>query len=464
MNSQQSRYSPYQGLIPFAEKDSDFFFGREKETRLIIANLFASPLTILYGPSGVGKSSILRAGAVHQLNQRTDLVVIIYSDWKDEPLLKLKSLVYAIADEDANIDITLSLGDLLSECSAKLNQRIMIVLDQFEEYFLYHPQEDEFAIQFSKAVIQANSPVSFLISIREDALAKLDRFEGRIPILFDNYLRLDYLDETAARDAIEKPIEKYNQTYLSGKKQILIEPELVIEVLKELKTGQVSIGRTGLGTVEQGNSTTIETPYLQLVMERLWQRELENNSNVLRLQTLFGLGGAAKIVRTHLDSVMRKLSYSQRRLASRILQYLVTPSGPKIALRSGDLASYADSSPPKIQTLLQRLTEHDIRLLRAIQTSGTNEMSYEIFHDVLAAPILDWRARQVRSSRSLWIIFSGITALLVCLYVLGLAFFFASAKNTAPDIFNGVIFCAGGLCMGPIMLGFLIGRGFARAR
>ena len=53
--------------------------------------------------------------------------------------------------------------------------------------FLYHPQDDAFAQEFPTAVMQADAPVSFLIAIREDALAKLDRFEGRIPILFDNY-------------------------------------------------------------------------------------------------------------------------------------------------------------------------------------------------------------------------------------------------------------------------------------
>lgn len=464
MNSQRTRYSPYQGLIPFGEKDADFFFGREKETRLIIANLFASPLTLLYGPSGVGKSSILRAGAVHQLNQRTDLIVIVYSDWKDEPLLKLKSLVFSLADEDAKIDITLPFADLLTECSARLNKRIMIVLDQFEEYFLYHPQEDEFAAQFSRAVMQANSPISFLISIREDALAKLDRFEGRIPILFDNYLRLDYLDESAARAAIEKPIEKYNQTCLSGDKKMGIDPELVNEVLKELKTGQVVIGSAGLGSIERSTSTTIETPYLQLVMERLWRRELENGSNVLRPQTLWGLGGAAKIVKTHLDNVMRRLNPSHRRLASRLLQYLVTPSGTKIALRSSDLASYAETSPKKVQSLLQRLTEHDIRLLRAIQTAGTNELSYEIFHDVLALPILDWRARQVRSSRSLWIVFSAGIAVIVCLFGLLLGGIFSMGENTLRDSANALTIIILGFCLFPIMLGFFIGRGFARAK
>ena len=63
--SELQRGSPYQGLIPYDEADAPFFFGREKEARLIIANLYASPLTLLYGASGVGKSSVLRASVAH---------------------------------------------------------------------------------------------------------------------------------------------------------------------------------------------------------------------------------------------------------------------------------------------------------------------------------------------------------------------------------------------------------------
>ena len=56
--------SPFVGLVPYTGQDARFFFGREREQRLIIANLFASRLTILYGASGVGKSSVLRADVV----------------------------------------------------------------------------------------------------------------------------------------------------------------------------------------------------------------------------------------------------------------------------------------------------------------------------------------------------------------------------------------------------------------
>jgi hypothetical protein len=60
---------PYVGLQPFEEADREFFFGRELDQRVIISNLLAAPLTILYGSSGVGKSSALMAGVVPQLRR-----------------------------------------------------------------------------------------------------------------------------------------------------------------------------------------------------------------------------------------------------------------------------------------------------------------------------------------------------------------------------------------------------------
>ena len=80
------RRSPYQGLIPYGEDDAPYFFVFEKEARLIAANLFASPLTLLYGASGVGKSSVLRAGVAHQLRQRDDLLVVVFNAWQRNPV------------------------------------------------------------------------------------------------------------------------------------------------------------------------------------------------------------------------------------------------------------------------------------------------------------------------------------------------------------------------------------------
>jgi len=59
---------------------------------------------------------------------------------------------------------------------------------------LAYRRDGSFAIEFARAVNHPRLNVSFLIAMREDALSRLDRFKGRIPNLFDNYLRIGHLD------------------------------------------------------------------------------------------------------------------------------------------------------------------------------------------------------------------------------------------------------------------------------
>src|ERR671938_1864172 len=91
--------SPYKGLMPYSEEDAPFFFGREAEQEIITANLMASRLTLLYGASGVGKSSVLRAGAAHNIRQLSQqnvvefgtpkLAVVVCDSWRDDPVAGL---------------------------------------------------------------------------------------------------------------------------------------------------------------------------------------------------------------------------------------------------------------------------------------------------------------------------------------------------------------------------------------
>ncbi|MBC8492165.1 MAG: hypothetical protein H8D43_00155, partial [Chloroflexi bacterium] len=295
---------PYKGLGPYTERDAAFFFGRERDQRLIIANLFAARLTTFYGASGVGKTSVLQAGVAYHLRQRDDLAIVVFNAWSGDPVAGLKQAVAneikRLLKEPMPIPESASLVDFLAEGVTRLDGRLMIILDQFEEYFLYHLQEHgegTLVVEFPRAVNNPDLRVSFLVSIREDSLAKLDRFKGRIPNLFDNYLRIEHLDREAARAAIEKPIEQYNRLRVPDGPRVSIEQDLVKAVLALLRTGQVVLGGAGRG-VFRGRPTPAEarlaTPYLQLVMTRLWDEARQADSRTLRLETrrrLAGTGG-----------------------------------------------------------------------------------------------------------------------------------------------------------------------------
>jgi Novel STAND NTPase 1 len=101
---------------------------------------------------------------------------------------------------------------------------LLIILDQFEEYFLYHSSETgdgTFAEVFPRVVNDSSLRVHFLISIRDDAVASLDCFKGTIPNLLDNYLRIDHLDRDGAIQAIREPLAAFN-SHLPPEQQMTI--------------------------------------------------------------------------------------------------------------------------------------------------------------------------------------------------------------------------------------------------
>src|SRR5437016_3953611 len=92
--------SPYKELASFDEQDTELFFGRTAERRLCLANLRANRLTVLYAPSGVGKTSLLAAGVIPDLKRKaferdaTDGVPaswpILARTWTDDPMISLE--------------------------------------------------------------------------------------------------------------------------------------------------------------------------------------------------------------------------------------------------------------------------------------------------------------------------------------------------------------------------------------
>ena len=98
---------------------------------------------------------------------------------------------------------------------------------------------------------------------------------------------------------------------------------------------------------------------------------------------------------------MDGLSEQKRDLVDRIFLQLVTPSGSKIAHTPADLAVYANSSPEDVEAALRPLAG-DARIVRAVATPGRpDEVRYEIYHDKLAAAVLDWRRRrQLRAAEA----------------------------------------------------------------
>ena len=131
--------TPYVGLVPYGEADAPFFFGRERERTIVTANLRAARLTLLYGPSGVGKTPLLHAGVVSKLRALAGptLAVAVFSSWRDEPLPALTEEIRRAAAEALGEAVEgPAPGTPLVETLRGWTQRVrrlLVVLDQFED-------------------------------------------------------------------------------------------------------------------------------------------------------------------------------------------------------------------------------------------------------------------------------------------------------------------------------------------
>jgi WD40 repeat protein len=404
--------TPYVGLVPYTEDDASFFFGRDSEKSIVTANLRGSRLTLLYGPSGVGKTSLLQAGVVHDLRgrvarnaesapERAAFAIAVFRGWRDEPLkvlmeeIRLSVLEAAPGDELEPWQPGEDPVETLRGWTERA-RKLLVVLDQFEDYFLYHPNErgeGTFDGEFPRIVNEPNLRANFLVSIREDAWAKLDRFEGRVPQLFANYVRVEHLEPEGAREAVEGPVAEYNRRLPADDEEFTIEPELVDAVVAAATASGPGVADGG--DVMPATTDQVETPFLQLVMERLWRVTVDSGGRALTLATLVELGGAQRIVETHLVDALGALAPREREIAAEAFRYLVTSSRRRVVQAASDLSEWLSIPEDELVPVLEKLASGESgRILRPVPPPpGLDQEGsrYEIFHDVLGEPILEWR-------------------------------------------------------------------------
>ena len=362
---------PYVGLAPFEAAHAPYFFGRTLDATVLADNVLARQIVVFYGASGVGKSSLLNVGLPTAFTQLSPTVQIASrSNWYEPAGLKAW------------------LDELTARASKEPARPLVIVLDQFEEFFLYTNGEQvkSFAKSLAGLISRADIEIHLLFSLREDGLHRLDALRIDLPNLFETTLELRHLDETAVREAIERPVAVWNQRHGV---RVTVDEDFATVLLDQLRPQSGDGGKAKAGRVELA--------YLQLALEQIWEAEGGTDATALRTATLIErLRGVSEISRRHVEDVLRTLGEGDQGICATVFDRLVTPSGGKILYGTTDLAAVARVTPERMDDVLSRLSRGKARLLRAVELPGrTHTRGYEILHDILARPILDWREHRV---------------------------------------------------------------------
>lgn len=383
--------NPYIGLRPYKESERDFFFGRDADRKIFVDMLLANRLTLLFAASGVGKSSLLQAAVMPHLKdpERENLDAVYCNNWAGNPLKSIRDAALdaltksgRLSDEalaeDSNDQV---LSTLFSACCAFTRQPLVIVLDQFEEFFRYHLGHPEFPIykrQLVELITDRAIPVSIVLSMREDFALQLNAFKPEIPtVLFNNFYRLERLPLAEAELAIIRPASLAGWSY---------EPELLETLLKDLSARE-RCGRLDMPVLKAG--LHVEPPYLQIICTQLFALEQDNPEHQLRLKTYLEEGSAVGLLKKYIDRITAELSYPERKLASKCFSHLITRRGTKVARTAQDLSIELRAPRDRLAEVLKRL--ESARLLRS-QSDG-EETYYELYHDLFSESVEQWNER-----------------------------------------------------------------------
>jgi WD40 repeat protein len=239
--------NPWPGLAAFREADKDFFFGREEETEELLRLVQRERLTVLFGLSGLGKTSLLQAGLFPRLRGEDVLPVPIRLDFSEghRDLIDQVRGAIAAAAAAARVEApplpqTETLWESLHRKEAEFwgpRTRLnipLLVFDQFEEIFTLgrrsadqSRETDELLAELAalaegapppafRARAEADPsitrelsltrhPYKILFSLREDFLADLDSLRGQFRSVFHNRMRLRQMNGESALRVVAQP-------------------------------------------------------------------------------------------------------------------------------------------------------------------------------------------------------------------------------------------------------------------
>lgn len=233
---------PWPGPAAYDEASSKYFFGRSQEARELLRLIRLAPLTVVYGKSGLGKTSLLQAGLYPLLRTEHYLPVHLRVDFSGElKVPPLKQAMRRLVDEldsvkaeypspgsDESLWEYLHRNDLEIWSEDNFPLTPVLVFDQFEELFsrsggnieLIKQVFDDLAdlienrIPAEIASAAAGSMRSRLelrsqryrvvLSFREDFLPEVRTWEQKVPSLLRNCLRLEPMSHQSAIDAVER--------------------------------------------------------------------------------------------------------------------------------------------------------------------------------------------------------------------------------------------------------------------
>lgn len=386
------RENPFIGARAFVAGES--LYGRNKEVLELLDLLSAERIVLLYSPSGAGKTSLIQASLIPELEKnrfKVLKIIRVNQALPDDKLAKHASFnryVYSVIhflEEGRNPEERMSLDEIagitlseyfkrtkLLEKSENDKKSRVLIFDQFEEILTIDPtdrkQKEDFFRQLGDAL--SGFKCWALFAMREDFVGAIDPFEKYIPKRFSARLRLDLLTEAAARLAIINPAKEQQVEFLEDAAKKLINDLRMVRV--QQPDGKMT-SQLGL---------YIEPVQLQVVCYELWQKLPEDTSQITKkhVDTIGDVNEAlANYYAGCVGRIAEETKEDERRIREWFNNALITEHGIR-----GQVLQTPEKTQGLDNTAIKLLI--DAHIVRGERRRLS--MWYELAHDRLIEPVL----------------------------------------------------------------------------
>jgi WD40 repeat protein len=384
--------NPYPGLSAFREKDVSFFFGRAREQQELAQAVRRETATVLYGVSGLGKTSLLQAGLFPLLRQEGVLPIPLRLDFSKGAASLVEQVFAAVAREVREQQLEAEPprpGETLWAFFHRVpfwdtrNRPLvpLLAIDQFEELFTLGARsgavapflteladlvENRIPERLSKQGDAAELPPSFartkakvIVALREDYLPRLDDLRALLPTLATSRYRLRRMNGEQALEAVLKP------------GHAVVTEEVAREVVRFVAAG----AKRPLTELE------VEPALLALVCHELNERRRQ--LGLARISADLLSGESSRVLSTF---YARAVADMGPRVRDFLEERLLTEDGYRTTVALADALRARGITPEVISTLVDR------RLLR--QEDRLDIPHIELVHDVMTGILRESRAHR----------------------------------------------------------------------